>query len=74
LQAITEEDALAEGLRPVPGRGGALYPSGRAARASSTARHEFQELWEKINGKKAPWSSNPWVWVIAFRRVEVANG
>lgn len=29
----------------------------------------FQELWNKINGKKHPWESNPWVWVIEFIRL-----
>jgi hypothetical protein len=70
LQAITEEDALAEGLRPVPGAGGALYPSKLAARASSTARGEFQKLWDSLNGRRAPWASNPWVWVLSFRRLQ----
>ena len=27
---------------------------------------KFRELWDSINGKKYPWSSNPWVWVIKF--------
>lgn len=25
--------------------------------------------WDSINGKRAPWASNPWVWVVTFRRL-----
>lgn len=32
-------------------------------------RLRFAELWDKINGKRAPWASNPWVWRVAFERV-----
>jgi hypothetical protein len=31
---------------------------------------KFIELWDSINGKKHPWESNPWVWVIEFDRTE----
>ena len=24
--------------------------------------------WDRINGKRAPWSANPWVWRVEFRR------
>jgi hypothetical protein len=30
---------------------------------------DFQKLWGSINGKTLPWSSNPWVWAISFRRL-----
>jgi hypothetical protein len=26
----------------------------------------YAELWDRINGKRAPWKSNPWVWVVSF--------
>jgi hypothetical protein len=29
----------------------------------------FKQLWDSINGKKYPWSSNPWVWVIEFKKL-----
>ncbi len=31
----------------------------------------FENLWDLINGKKYPWSSNPWVWVIKFDNIGV---
>lgn len=35
-----------------------------------TARITFAETWEKLNGKKFPWASDPWVWRIEFKRIE----
>ncbi len=29
----------------------------------------FAELWDSINGWAHPWSSNPWVWGIEFKRI-----
>lgn len=29
----------------------------------------YGELWNEINGKTHPWSSNPWVWVVEFQIV-----
>lgn len=31
-------------------------------------RETFASLWDGINGKRAPWKSNPWVWRVEFRR------
>lgn len=60
LQAITEEDAKAEGIVPQEWvDANAPFRSHRGA---------FQLKWDEINGKKASWSSNPFVWAIAFRR------
>lgn len=39
----------------------------------NTARQWFEVLWDKLNGKEHPWSSNPWVWVIEFKRTEVVD-
>lgn len=57
LQAITEEDAVAEGVaRHVEG-------------ATRGARTAFASLWDSLNGERTPWSTNPWVWVVGFRRL-----
>lgn len=39
---------------------------------SFTARDCFARLWDSINGTRpgCSWESNPWVWVLEFRRVE----
>ena len=35
-------------------------------------RYEYSTLWDSLNAKRGfPWSSNPWVWVIEFKKVEV---
>jgi len=33
----------------------------------------FHGLWDTINGKSYPWESNPYVWVIEFKRIEVSK-
>jgi hypothetical protein len=37
-------------------------------------RDAFSLGWDGINGKRAPWASNPWVWRVEFRKVEAAGG
>ena len=29
-------------------------------------RWAYIKVWDDINGKRAPWASNPWVWAISF--------
>lgn len=71
LHRITEEDAKAEGVCPEFEMDFADFMSRRPV-TESTHRLGFKHLWDRINGKRAPWSSNPWVWVIEFRR-DVSN-
>lgn len=40
---------------------------------ASTARGSYKLLWNSIYGKKHPWESNCWVWVISFRRISDAH-
>lgn len=69
LQAINEMDARAEGAAYHDGRG--IGHSGwrhDLGDVHADARSAFARLWNEINGPGA-WVSNPWVWVIEFRRV-----
>jgi hypothetical protein len=68
LQEITAEDARAEGA-PV----GEMLPGSVNGEPAQVMAMDplvaFAWLWNSINGKRAPWASNPWVWAISFRRV-----
>jgi len=72
LQAITWEEALDEGIgdhrfecdRPVEPDG---YPA--CSCGSVGYVDAFAELWNTINGTGA-WDTNPWVWVVEFKRIE----
>ncbi len=70
LQDISEEDARAEGATYHDGRG--IGHSGWRhdyKDVHADARSSFARLWDSLNGKIHPWESNPWLWVIEFRRV-----
>ncbi|EOX9618514.1 morphogenetic protein [Klebsiella sp. GG_Kp147] len=72
LNAISEEDAEAEGIDME-----ALYGSqdcydciaDHNMTGRPTVTGAFKNLWESIYGEDG-WKSNPWVWVIEFKRVE----
>lgn len=75
LQNISEDDARAEGvssdadmLRALRHVRGAAAVRAVPSRLHS-ARNNFAALWDEINGERAPWSSNPWVWAVSFARV-----
>lgn len=58
VQDIKEDDVLAEGLTWE-------YLMTEAARIDA-----YKTLWDMINAKRGySWKSNPWVWVVEFRRV-----
>lgn len=65
LQEITEKDILAEGVTVDL----AAKMTGVPWSSLPTMHHAWAAGWDLINDKRAPWASNPWVWVIEFRAV-----
>lgn len=67
VQDISEEDAQAEGANYV--RPDGIHHHGWRHDYSDvfpTARASFAWHWDRINGKKHPWASNPWVFAYTF--------
>lgn len=79
LHDISKQDAIAEGIVPIRWRDGSIQylsyttktPTGKRIESLS-AKQSYFSLWEKINGRKSL-ESNPWVWVIEFKRVEARH-
>lgn len=67
VNSISNADVLAEGVERRAIDKFRVYFDARDVHALA-----YAELWDSINGKKHPWSSNPWVWVVEFCRVEAA--
>lgn len=63
VQDISLEDCLSEGITV-----DMETHAGQYWREEAIAK--YAALWDSINAKRAPWSSNPWVWVISYQRIE----
>ena len=70
LQDISQSDAIAEGGPP-------SHPSINAVSRSfgfpDFSRSWFAQTWQSIYGSES-WDSNPWVWVVEFRRLPAPLG
>lgn len=60
LREITEADAVAEGV--------GHYDCGHPD--CDTPRERYAAAWDRINRKRAAWSTSPFVWVVTFRKLE----
>ena len=58
LQDAGYFDLKAEGILP---------PAVCGGERDVLQRDYFREAWDGINGKRAPWASNAWVWAVSFR-------
>ncbi|HDR8950793.1 TPA: hypothetical protein QDA82_001069 [Burkholderia vietnamiensis] len=64
LQAISWDDAIAEGIKDPRRAAVRIDPiDGTVA--------QFRQLWDSLNASRGHgWDANPWVWAIEFRRIE----
>ncbi|HEX5426525.1 MAG TPA: hypothetical protein VFW94_23460 [Candidatus Acidoferrales bacterium] len=72
LQDISEKDIAAEGVHipsPFVGVGSDGYPI-ESEHCDKDPWWFWQQTWDSINGEKHPWSANPLVWALTFRRIE----
>ncbi|MCS0629927.1 hypothetical protein NX786_11340 [Telluria mixta] len=60
LQAISDHDAIAEGIE---------RDAGNTTESFSCPVDSYRSLWEQINGIGS-WNANPLIWVVEFRRME----
>ena len=77
LQSISEEDARAEGVQALDSYMGepgwyAADASNPHATVSRAAVNAFACLWDKTGDGRHTWASDPWVWVVSFKVVEVS--
>ena len=84
LQDISEEDAIAEGIEFIQtgefAQGYWQYQGWKdyinvngMDNFFDFPTESFKSLWDSINAKKRPWTSNPWVWVIEFKCLDMKH-
>ena len=72
VQEITEEDVVREGIPcRIFSEGMALFYYHDGGHCTE-ALPVFAHLWDTLSPKH-PWESNPWVWVVEFRRIQEAR-
>lgn len=82
LQEISVDDAWAEGYQEArcsTCHGSGTHPYGYPCRCGDGYAENqippqtwYRHLWDSINGPGS-WESNPWVWVVEFKRVEASQ-
>ncbi|SEH99492.1 Hypothetical protein PYTT_2399 [Akkermansia glycaniphila] len=74
LQDISWDDCMAEGVLSTREYGYTAYFDFRREKYTcSTPRESYESIIDSINGAKA-WDSNPWVWVVEYKIIEIKGG
>lgn len=69
VQAISREDAIAEGVEAHDDDGVTYY--GPFGKGHCDPAYAYARLWDSLNANRGyAWERNPWVWALTFRRVD----
>jgi hypothetical protein len=78
VQDISQKEAIKEGIQngwyndqgETPGRYLWFSDVTRKGYGHGCPKEAFKELWDSLNAKRGyGWDKNPWVWVIAFKKI-----
>lgn len=72
LNDISARDVVAEGLIQLPASGRYVRFEGAQHFGLAYRDHKeaFADLWDEVSKPDCNFESNPWVWVIEFKKVE----
>ena len=71
VQDISEEDAIAEGIKNVGETDWPKYEVKGNDKLTNYPQVALAELWDSLNAKRGfGWDINPFVWVNEFKRIE----
>lgn len=72
VQEISDDDCWAEGIpEELFDEAEHYLAGGSPLRGGSPERCAFAQIWDSINKKRGfGWETNPWVWVISFKRIK----
>jgi hypothetical protein len=70
LKEITEADAITEGIKFEDWQSRRYFDYLADDYSFQSPIDSYQSLWDLINGATYPWDSNPWVFVVGFRRLD----
>ena len=68
LQDISEEDCYDEGIDDSQIQLAQTVALPPCTVNIPTPKTVYRDLWDSLNKKKHPWSSNPWVWAVTFSK------
>lgn len=73
LGDLSAEDAIAEGIERDTNIASLGYRDYISGNYDLSPVQSYASLWNSINGKKAPWSNERWVWCIEWKSTEATS-